>query len=296
MKPEVNSMDEAYAALIIDLKDSRKYPDEERATIQKYWNKVTKILNTVFANTMKYEVDFCGGDQIQGLFFEPGAAYLYYRLFTMCTHPIQTHGGIGVGSCNIQLDDKHTGGQDGIAYHKARAASDLADADIGYPILLNSGNIDRDRIINSLIGIAALTALRHKARQNQIMLLTELLYPISDGDAPFDREMMAGEINELIMLKSEFDQNIEAAKKKDLPFDDMQSLEEYLLHLRDKRKSAKQKSKTYFITEGKGRGIPRTLSDALGIHRQSLDTTLKAADIFNIRNLSLAALEEMRRI
>lgn len=76
----------------------------------------------------------------------------------------------------------------------------------------------------------------------------------------------------------------------------MQSLEEYLLHLKDKRKSAKQKSKTYFITEGKGRGIPRTLSDALGIHRQSLDTTLKAADIFNIRNLSLAALEEMRRI
>ena len=41
---------------------------------------------------------------------------------------------------------------------------------------------------------------------------------------------------------------------------------------------------------------PKTLEEVLGIKYQSINTTLKAADIFNIRNLSIAALEEMRRI
>ena len=289
-------MEQVYAALIIDIKGSRKYPNRERKEIQDYWNKITQILNTIFKKNMEFEVDFSCGDQIQGLFYTPEAAYLYYRLFSMCTHPIQTHGGIGVGSCNIKLDDKNTNAQDGTAYHRARAASDLADADFGFPVLLNSGNTDRDRIINSLIGFAALTALRHTAHQNQILLLTELLYPIPAENVSFDREWAAGELNELILRKIEFDQIFAETKKKNLPFDELLKLEDNPFDFAEKRKSTKVKGKTYYITEGKGRGIPRTLSDILGVYRQSIDTTLKAADIFNIRNLSIAALEEMRRI
>lgn len=289
-------MEQVYAALIIDLKDSRKYPNRERYEIQDYWNKITRILNTIFKKNMRFEVDFSGGDQIQGLFYTPEAAYLYYRLFSMCTHPIQTHGGIGVGSCNIQLADKHTGGQDGTAYHRARAASDMADADIGYPVLLNSGNTDRDRMINSLIGFAELLALRHTAHQNQILLLTELLYPIPAENVSFDREWAEGELNELILRKNEFDQIFAETKKKKLPFDNFLKLEDKLFDFTEKRKSPKVKSKTYYITEGKSRGIPCTLSNLLGVYRQSINITLKAGDIFNIRNLSIAALEAMRHI
>ena len=245
---------------------------------------------------MEFEVDFSGGDQIQGLFYTPEAAYLYYRLFSMCTHPIQTHGGIGVGSCNIKLDDKNTNAQDGTAYHRARAASDLADADIGYPVLLNSGNTDRDRMINSLIGFAALTALRHTAHQNQILLLTELLYPIPAENVSFDREWAVGELNELVLRKIEFDQIFAETQKGNLPFDDLLKLEDNPFGFEEKRKTTKVKSKTYYITEGKDRGIPSTLSDLLGIYRQSIDVILKAGDIFNIRNLSIAALEAMRHI
>lgn len=289
-------MEQVYAALIVDIKDSRKYPNRVRKEIQNYWNKITQILNTIFKKNMEFEVDFSGGDQIQGLFYTPEAAYLYYRLFSMCTHPIQTHGGIGVGSWNIKLDDKNTNAQDGTAYHRARAASDLADADIGYPVLLNSGNTDRDRMINSLIGFAALTALRHTAHQNQILLLTELLYPIPAENVSFDREWAAGELNELILRKIEFDQIFAETKKKNLPFDDLLKFEDNPFDFVEKRKTTKVKSKTYYITEGKERGIPCALSNLLGVSRQSIDSTLKAADIFNIRNLSIAALEEMRRI
>ena len=289
-------MEQVYAALIVDIKDSRKYPNRVRKEIQNYWNIFIQILNTIFKKNMRFEVDFSGGDQIQGLFYTPEAAYLYYRLFSMCTHSIQTHGGIGVGSCNIQLADKHTGGQDGTAYHRARSASDLADADMGYPVLLNSGNIERDRMINALIGFAALTALRHTAHQNQILLLTELLYPISIENVSFDHEWASGELSELILRKIEFDRIFADTKKKNLPFDDLLKLKDNPFDFAEKRKTTKVKSKTYYITEGKGRGIPRALSDILGVYRQSIDTTLKAADIFNIRNLSIAALEEMQHI
>ena len=63
-----------------------------------------------------------------------------------------------------------------------------------------------------------------------------------------------------------------------------------------KNKAAKTKNPANYVTEGKGRGIPKTLEEVLGIKYQSINTTLKAADIFNVRNLSIAALEEMRRI
>lgn len=289
-------MEGQYAALIIDMKGSRKFDDETRNEIQGYWDEVRKILNKLFQGTMEFEVDFSGGDQIQGLFYTPEVAYLYYRLFSMCTHPVQTHGGIGIGSCNIQLAGKHTGGQDGTAYHRAREASDLADADIGYPILLDSGNVDRDRIINSLIGTAALTALRHTAHQNQIMLLTELLYPIPGGTVRPDRSAFTENSYQLICLKNDFDRKLERTKKKDLPLGALVRQGRGPFVNATIRKAAKAKDPTNHVTEGKAWGISKTLEEVLGIKYQSINTTLRAADIFNIRNLSIAALEEMRRI
>ena len=168
------NLNEQYAALMIDLKDSRKYSDEDRNIIQRYWSSATKILNRMFQKTMKYEVDITSGDQIQGLFYRPEAAYLYYRLISICLHPIQTHAGIGVGTCKIQLSHKNTGGQDGEAYHAAKAASDQADADVGYPIILLS-NTGHDRIINSVIGTASMMALRHSTNQNQLFLTIDLI-------------------------------------------------------------------------------------------------------------------------
>ena len=301
----VNDMEKEYAALMIDLKGSRKLDDEMRKDIQIYWDEIRRRLNDMFCGTMEFKVDFSGGDQIQGLFYTPEAAYLYYRLFSMCTHPVQTHGGIGIGSWSVKMVGKPTGSQDGTAYHRAKAASDLADADIGYPILLNSENIDRDRIINSLIGTAALRALEHTAHQNQIMLLTELLYPISGGYLGPDRETFLKNSYELICLKNNFDREFAGSKKnkkkvtkkrKDLPLESLIRQNSNPFVRATVRKAAKTKNPTNYVTEGKGRGIPKTLEEVLGIKYQSINTTLKAADIFNIRNLSIAALEEMRRI
>jgi len=280
-------MTEQYAALMIDLKDSRKYADAERSAIQHYWAAATKILNRMFRDAMKYEVDITSGDQIQGLFYRPEAAYLYYRLISICLHPIQTHAGIGVGSCNIQLEHKNTGGQDGEAYHAAKAASDQADADVGYPVIVLSGT-PRDRILNSVIGTAAILALRHSTNQNQLFLLTELLFPLPCRGFDPDR---TGDIGELIRLKRDFDRSFGEAQKGLLPLERLSSRE-----TPRPKTPVKQKAPHFVVTAGKGRGIPQELSDLLGISRQSVDATLKNGDIFHIRNMALAAMEEMQKI
>lgn len=281
-------MNEQYAALMIDLKASRKYNDQDRNAIQQYWSSATKILNRMFRKTMKYEVDITSGDQIQGLFYRPEAAYLYYRLISVCLHPIQTHAGIGVGTCNIQLSHKNSGGQDGEAYHAAKNASDQADADVGYPIILLS-HTEHDRIINSVIGTASMMALRHSANQNQLFLLTELIFPLPcDGiDMSHSEDLM-----ELIRLKRDFDRAYGEPQKSRMPLDRLPEA----LDASPAKRPFKPKTPSFFVTAGKGRGIPQELSDLLGISRQSIDTTLKNADIFHIRNMAIAAMEEMQKI
>lgn len=281
-------MNEQYAALMIDLKDSRKYSDEDRNIIQRYWSSATKILNRIFHKTMKYEVDITSGDQIQGLFYRPEAAYLYYRLISICLHPIQTHAGIGVGTCKIQLSHKNTGGQDGEAYHAAKAASDQADADVGYPIILLS-NTGHDRIINSVIGTASMMALRHSTNQNQLFLLTELLFPLPCEGLDLSRN---DDMMELIRLKRDFDREYGEPQKSRMPLDRLPDT----LGFTPAKIPMRQKAPGFVITAGKGRGIPQDLSGLLKISRQSIDTTLKNADIFHIRNMAIAAIEEMQKI
>ena len=170
-------MSQDYAALIIDLKKSRSYTKEDRNHIQYYIMDVIHLLNRLYHRELVREVDFSAGDEVQGLFSSPEAAYLYYRMLSMWLHPVEIRAGIGVGDWDVQLDSKGTTGQDGPAYHKARYAIKHADDSEGYPVLFCSGS-HSDVTINTIIGGAASIMAKQSVYQNQIMLITELLFPI----------------------------------------------------------------------------------------------------------------------
>ncbi len=70
-----------YSVLMIDLKKSRSYSIQDRNNLQNSILNSIKILNKVFKNSIKKEVEFSAGDEIQGLFTSPQSAYLYYNLF-----------------------------------------------------------------------------------------------------------------------------------------------------------------------------------------------------------------------
>ena len=109
-------MSQDYAALIIDLKKSRSYTKEDRNHIQYYIMDVIHLLNRLYRRELVREVDFSAGDEVQGLFSSPEAAYLYYRMLSMWLHPVEIRAGIGVGGWDVQLDSKGTTGQDGPAF------------------------------------------------------------------------------------------------------------------------------------------------------------------------------------
>ena len=163
-------MSQNYAALIIDLKKSRSYTKEDRNNIQHYIMDVIHLLNCLYCRELVREVDFSAGDEVQGLFLSPEAAYLYYRMLSLCLHPVAIRAGIGVGGWDVQLDNKGTTGQDGPAYHKARYAIKNADDSEGYPVLFLSG-CQSDVTINTIIGGAASIMAKHSVYQNQIMLI-----------------------------------------------------------------------------------------------------------------------------
>ena len=136
-----------------------------------------KILNKIFKNSIEKEVEFSAGDEIQGLFISPQSAYLYYRLFSMLIFPIEIHCGIGLGTWDIVIDNASSTVQDGTVYHNARKAIDEAKKSLEYSVLFYS-KTKYDMIINSLINSNNLLSTKQSKYQNNLMLLTEILYPI----------------------------------------------------------------------------------------------------------------------
>ena len=75
-----------YAALIIDIENSKKYIVEERNEIQNYIFFCIEQLNKLFGSNMRFDVTFSAGDELQGLFKDVTTAVLYFRLFEMLIH------------------------------------------------------------------------------------------------------------------------------------------------------------------------------------------------------------------
>lgn len=252
-----------YAALIIDLKKSRSYSIAERNLIQQKIMETLHKLNRIFSKSLEKEVEFSAGDEMQGLFTFPEAAYLYLRLFQMMTHPVELWSGIGIGKWDVVLKNASTTAQDGSSYHHARKAVNEAKNSFEYSSLLFSGE-KQDLMVNSLIGAISILVKKQSEYQNRLMLLSELLYPINTGN---------------ILDENSFHEL----------FDQM-GIHEFLSSPID----AEEKEETFFIIHGKKRGLSTQLSDILEISRQSIEKSIKAANIYEIRNLVIALLHAMK--
>lgn len=286
-------MSQDYAALIIDLKKSRSYTKEDRNNIQHYIMNVIHLLNRLYWKDLIREVDFSAGDEVQGLFSTPAAAYIYYRMLSMWLHPVEIRAGIGIGGWDVQIDSKGTTGQDGPSYHKARHAIKNADDSEGYPILLFSGN-HADVTINTIIGGAASIMAKQSVNQNQIMLLTELLFPICNYYVSAYDKISLDDMEYLLHQKSVFAHEMEKIMRP-LPFD---RLKYSFAELIDPINTEEVRQETkFYITSGKRRGIPTKLASIIAnISRQTIEKTMKAGNIYTARNMAITAINEMTNI
>lgn len=281
-------MKKQYSALMMDLVNSKKYKNDERLELQNKIGLVLDELNRLFHRSIHKYVYFSAGDEVQGLFDSPQAAYHYYRLFSMLLYPVKLRAGIGVGTWDIQLADKGTTGQDGTAYHHARIAIEKADETEG--VLLYSG-YSIDYIINSTINAATLLCQNQTGRQNEYYLLAEVISPLAE-DQIINMSALPLTLVKLFPLTEEHEENL-------FPLYADRIFSQSLLNeqpiVKPHRQIQTNSTETFFITSGKQWGLSTAISGITGVSRQNVDNIIKAGNIYTIRNLSIAAAKAMEQ-
>lgn len=279
-----------YAALIIDLKGSKKYNVRDRNSIQEYIIHVVEVLNFIFRESLEKDVSFSAGDEIQGLFSSTKASYLYFRMFSLLVSPVEIRAGIGVGTWEVVIKDKGTTVQDGRAYHHARYAIRTVEESKGYSVLLYSGR-SSDIVVNSLLNSTALIINKQSTYQNEIMLLSELLYPINDDN--IINTFKLREIFELLRFKNDFflfdypKSIYMRGKQKESLFHKLNYLD---IEIESKPINFMYDNSSFFVDEGRVKGLSKQIAEIIGVSRQSVEKTIKLGSIYEARNLAITTL------
>lgn len=277
-----------YVALIIDIVKSRTYGQIDRSDIQVYINDVIKFLNQVYKNACELEMVFSAGDEIQGLFTNIDTAYLYYRLFKMLVSPVEIRGGIGTGEWTIQVKGEASTAQDGPAYHLARQAITQTDPTLGYQLLVKSNSTD-DVLLNSLISAEMTLINGQSLYQNELLLLSEILYPIDTMNNVNQDSLI--KITDLIVRKYNlsFYARIYQKRKSNLLITALANLTNY----KPQVVSVLDGTPLLYITSGRIRGLATQISKLTGTSHQNAGKALVSGNIAQIRNLAAAALNMM---
>ena len=280
-----------FSALIIDIKDSRKYKASEREKIQYFIKKCISTLNELFKPSLKFEVVFSAGDEIQGLFQSPAAAFLYYRLFNMLVSPVETRAGIGVGEWDIKIAGGHSTEQDGPVYHNARYAIEKADEKNAQGVIFCSDLTD-DIFVNTYLEVSTLLISQQTEKQNQLLLLSEIMYPIVRSNTMNEQALPA--IGELLIEKVHIDfyaqwkwllQSNSSLLFKGIPcVEIIETSHIYNLSINSKD----------YISKIKGLSIQ--LSFITGVTRQNIEKMLKAGNVYQIRDLQLITIVFMDKL
>jgi hypothetical protein len=167
-----------FTAIIIDVAGSKRYPTSERNQLQDRLVNHVQILNEAFASLLAKSVDFSGGDEVQGLFFDVLSAYLYYRLLEIYMLPYQIRGGIGTGAWMTRVPTKGTAAQDGFSYHMARKAIELAHGLKTQSLCVEA--FDASYIeINLLLNASIILRRELSPAQLEVLKLMEVRYPFN---------------------------------------------------------------------------------------------------------------------
>lgn len=288
-----------YTAFMADIVNSKKLLKADRGSIQVFIKACLDALNNVFRPSIEFEVIFSAGDEVQGLFRNPEAAYLYLRLFQMILSPLQIRCGIGVGEWEVRIPGGTSSEQDGSAYHYAREAISNAHKRKGNAALFYSSSKE-DFFINASVATSILLMKRQSPNQNQIFMLIELLQPLYNSDHMNLKALEAlvsliekkAVLGNFISSKSTNKTGLKSCCKneKDLIFQFALVPEPYEYVSSLFRKDNMELDSTI------KKGLSSKIANITDTSRQNIEKTIKAANITEIRNLDAAILLMLRQL
>ena len=175
-------MNTNYAAIIIDVIQSRKYDDEERFNIQEKLYKIIKFISNCYKKEIVKEFNFSAGDSIQALFNNVSDAFSSYCLLNTLFYPYKSRCGIGYGKLNQKILDvnyNNTNMLDGEAFHYAISAlNDCKEKNFNF--LLYSNKNENDNLVNQIMSTVEIFTSQHSTKQADVFDLFNLLYPLEN--------------------------------------------------------------------------------------------------------------------
>lgn len=276
--------DTLVAALTLDLKNSQKYDPEKRYTIQKYLIEIVDNLNNTFHASLLRELRFNGGDEMQGLFSDPGNAFLCLRLFHRSLHDIKFHAGIGIGEWSTVIEDRDTFYQDGSAYHRARKAIELSKKQKEYTAIICS-ETNKDPVLNAMLNSCFQLMYKNTTYQKALILLLECCYPIQ-SITPMDTSYL-GKLPEIVSQASFNSQKTVLNEKAEQYQDSI--LENFSA---DSEKESTVNNSIIF-QDAHPFGVATKIAELTESTRQSIDKALYATNVYTERAVALALLSEL---
>lgn len=142
-----------YAAVIIDVINSRKVEDKKRLVMQEKINDCINCLNILFADQINKKVICSAGDEFQGLFRNPYSAFIYVSILKLLISPMKIRCGIGIGTIKFLNNDLNSLNTDGEAYYYARDSINYVSKNYNEDLILVKGKRFSHKRINSLLYI-----------------------------------------------------------------------------------------------------------------------------------------------
>lgn len=178
-------MNTTYAAIIMDVIQSRKYDEQERFNIQEKLYKIIKFINNCYKNEIVKDYDFSAGDSIQALFNNVSDAFSSYCLIKSLFYPYKIRCGIGYGKLNQKILDvkyNNTNMLDGEPYHYAISAlNDCKEKKCNF--LLYSNKNESDNLVNQIMSTVEIFTSKHSTKQADVFELFNLLYPLENKNS-----------------------------------------------------------------------------------------------------------------
>lgn len=164
------------AALMVDIRDSRKMSGGQRQDVQDMVGASLAYLNALFRGDLLREVVFSAGDEVQGLFTSAAAAFLYHRELSLLAIHAGLRGGVGRGGWDVRVEGAPSTVQDGTAYRHARDAVAYAKKNRLYNFAVAS---DAPASLHTVMAnYPLLLSAGRTARQAELARQIELRYPM----------------------------------------------------------------------------------------------------------------------
>lgn len=268
-----------YAALMVDIEKSRKYERIERQALQERLLRSLAFLNRLFVPSLSIPVGFSAGDECQGLFHSPAAAYRYFRLLETLHAPVALRMGIGVGDWSLRVEGGPSTEQDGTAYHRARRAIELAEETGGKAAVLT--DTPADVFTNEFLIREHEMRIALTRKQRQLLVLSEVMVPVL-----LRHEMDPSVFPDIDGLIK--DHPMYQSKEDNFDFNKI-SIVEWITDDPAGAQGVLHRFRTF-------RGLPGRLAEVTGETRQNIANVMRAGNLTGIRDLEMVILRWLERL